>query len=187
MGMEINGQERCRMKKILFAMTLLISAVLLGACGSGENESTGNQEDVAQENTAPEQEAEQPEETENNADQGNKEGDLQLLEHEAAGEYLADSNGMALYYFKKDEPEVSNCSGECLDNWPPFTDKDFDVPEGFDKSDFGTITREDTGAEQVTYKGFPLYYFAKDEKEGDVNGQGVKDVWYIVNQDTDFE
>ncbi|WP_425423161.1 hypothetical protein [Siminovitchia fordii] len=49
------------------------------------------------------------------------------------------------------------------------------------------MTREDTDAEQVTYKGYPLYYFAKDQNKGDVNGQGVKDVWYLINKDTDFK
>lgn len=111
---------------------------------------------------------------------------LKLLENEKTGKYLADSKGMTLYYFKKDEPGKSNCAGECLENWPPFTEKDFDVPEGFDKKDFGTIKREDTGAEQVAYKGFPLYYFANDKQEGHVNGEGVKDVWYIVNNETVF-
>lgn len=112
---------------------------------------------------------------------------LNLLENEKLGKYLADSEGMTLYYFKKDEIGKSNCANECLENWPPFAKKDFDVPEGFDKNDFGTIKREDTGTEQVTYKGFPLYYFVNDKLEGDVNGEGVKEVWYIVNDETTFK
>ncbi|MBS4178483.1 COG4315 family predicted lipoprotein [Lederbergia citrea] len=111
---------------------------------------------------------------------------LQVLESEKTGDYLADSKGMTLYYFKKDESGKSNCAGECLDNWPPFTEKDFNVPSGFDKKDFNTIKREDTGEEQVTYNGYPLYYFVNDKQKGDVNGEGVKDVWYIVNDETAF-
>ncbi|RST73145.1 hypothetical protein D4T97_014600 [Siminovitchia acidinfaciens] len=109
------------------------------------------------------------------------------MENTEVGEYLADSKGMTLYYFENDEPKKSNCSGECLGNWPAFFAKDFNVPYGFDKKDFGTITREDINAKQVTYKGYPLYYFAKDQQEGDVNGQGVKDAWYIIAKDTEFE
>ncbi|KIV56789.1 hypothetical protein AM501_23500 [Aneurinibacillus migulanus] len=55
------------------------------------------------------------------------------------------------------------------------------------KEDFATITRKDTGQKQVTYKGYPLYYFANDETKGDVNGQGVKNAWYTVNQKNEFK
>lgn len=34
---------------------------------------------------------------------------------------------------------------------------------------------------QVTYKDYPLYYFVKDKEKGDINSQGVKDVWYVAN------
>ena len=112
---------------------------------------------------------------------------LQLLENEEVGEYLADSDGMALYYFKNDEPGKSNASGDVLESWPAFTAEEFEVPTGFDEDDFDTIEREDTGEEQVTYKEYPLYYFAKDKKNGDVNGEGVKEVWYIVNTETTFD
>lgn len=112
---------------------------------------------------------------------------LQLLENEDVGEYLADSDGMTLYYFKNDEPGKSNATGDVLESWPAFTAEEFEVPAGFDEDDFDTIEREDTGEEQVTYKEYPLYYFAKDKEKGDVNGEGVKDVWYIVNTETTFD
>ncbi len=178
------------MRRMMIILALFFSAMLLGACGSVEKESAGNGGDASQGKTASEQgsgQTEKAKSTEESGDMGGETASLQILEDDKVGEYLADSKGMALYYFKKDEPETSNCSGECLDNWPPFTEKDFDVPEGFERSDFGTITREDTDAEQVTYKGYPLYYFAKDQNKGDVNGQGVKDVWYLINKDTDFK
>lgn len=112
---------------------------------------------------------------------------LKLLKNEKVGAYLADSQGRALYYFKKDEAGKSNCSGDCLVTWPAFTQKGFAVPEGFDRKDFGTITRQDNGEKQVTYQGFPLYYFAKDQQAGDVNGQGVKDVWFVINSETQLK
>ena len=37
------------------------------------------------------------------------------------------------------------------------------------------------GAEQVTYAGFPLYYYAGDKKPGQANGQGFEKTWYVVN------
>jgi predicted lipoprotein with Yx(FWY)xxD motif len=46
----------------------------------------------------------------------------------------------------------------------------------------GTIQRKD-GSMQVTYQGLPLYYFASDQKPGDVMGQGVGNVWYVIGAD----
>ena len=50
---------------------------------------------------------------------------------------------------------------------------------GVDASLLGTTTRKD-GTLQVTYNGMPLYYYAKDTVAGDVNGQEVGDVWYVI-------
>ncbi|KAB2328350.1 hypothetical protein F7731_25700 [Cytobacillus depressus] len=157
------------MKKGIFTFAILSIIFALAACGKSTEEKT---------------EADQPDQAQTEQPPADS---LQLLENEKAGEYLADSQGRALYYFKKDDAGKSNCSGDCLANWPAFTQEDFAVPESFDKKDFDTITREDNGDKQVTYKGFPLYYFAKDQQEGDVNGQGVKGVWFVVNSATEFE
>lgn len=167
------------MKKNLWMLLIFAMLMVVAACGNKdkatESSSSANKEETATEETTTEETANE------------QAASLKLLKNEAVGEYLADSKGMTLYYFKKDEEEKSNCSGDCLEKWPPFTEKQFNVPEGFSKADFGTITREDSGAEQVTYKGYPLYYFAGDKQEGDVKGQGVKEVWYIVNKDTTFQ
>ena len=34
---------------------------------------------------------------------------------------------------------------------------------------------------QVTYNGWPLYYYIKDEQAGDTVGQQVGDVWYVIS------
>jgi predicted lipoprotein with Yx(FWY)xxD motif len=44
----------------------------------------------------------------------------------------------------------------------------------------GSVARTD-GSEQVTYNGWPLYYFANDAAPGDTNGQGVNEVWYVLD------
>jgi len=49
-------------------------------------------------------------------------------------------------------------------------------------ADLGTIMRSD-GTKQVTYKGHPLYFFAKDKDDGDSYGQGIKSfgaAWYVL-------
>jgi predicted lipoprotein with Yx(FWY)xxD motif len=55
---------------------------------------------------------------------------------------------------------------------------------GLDASKFGTTTRTD-GTTQVTFNSWPLYYFAKDLKAGDVTGQGVGTVWFVISPSGD--
>ena len=52
--------------------------------------------------------------------------------------------------------------------------------EGVDATLLGTITRDD-GSTQVTYNGWPLYYFHEDAAAGDTNGQGLGGVWFLVS------
>jgi predicted lipoprotein with Yx(FWY)xxD motif len=99
-----------------------------------------------------------------------------------AGTYLIGSNGMTLYTYANDAEDVSNCTGQCAENWPPYLVPDASV---LDRTEMGvtetvgTITRADGGL-QVTYGGKPLYFYKGDTMSGDVNGQGVGGVWYLV-------
>ncbi len=99
---------------------------------------------------------------------------------EGIGTYLVDGKGMTLYYFVKDSPGKSVCVGECLKKWPAFYTEELILPSALSAKDFGVITRPD-GTEQLTFRGWPLYYFFKDEARGDTNGQGVKGVWYVID------
>lgn len=167
------------MKTKVYFWTILLACILFAGCSSQEKpESTVTKEQAQETTTAVNNESEK--------DLAESDAKLQLMENKKIGKYLTDAKGMALYFFAKDQPNTSNCSGDCLENWPAFYSEDFAVPEGFNKEDFGTITRADTGEKQTTYKGYPLYYFVKDGASGDVKGQGVKDVWFIVNSETSF-
>ena len=88
---------------------------------------------------------------------------------------LAYVNGRTLYTFAKDEPGKSNCTGACAEAWPPALvgpgDRDF--------TDFTIITRAD-GGKQWAYKGKPLYLSVRDTANGQCNGNGVDEQWYIV-------
>jgi predicted lipoprotein with Yx(FWY)xxD motif len=96
------------------------------------------------------------------------------------GNYLVDGGGNSLYYFAKDSEGKSACSGDCLKNWPAFAPSSLVVPSGLSPADFATITRDD-GARQLAFKGYPLYYFARDKSRGDVVGQGVGNNWYLID------
>lgn len=99
------------------------------------------------------------------------------------GKALVDSTGMSLYLFAPDDQGESTCYDACASNWPPLVvEGDVTAGAGLDGSLVGTVARTD-GSTQVTYGGWPLYYFARDAQPGDVNGQGVNDVWYLVSAD----
>jgi predicted lipoprotein with Yx(FWY)xxD motif len=108
---------------------------------------------------------------------------LEMAESDELGSFLVDSEGMTLYMFTNDEPGVSNCSGQCLENWPPFlTTGEVEAGDGVDDSKIDTIPFE--GDQMlVTYDGYPLYYWVNDQEPGDTTGQGVGDVWFVVSPD----
>lgn len=90
---------------------------------------------------------------------------------------LTSSYGKTIYTFDKDQTGSgkSECVSTCADNWPPVY-----VEPGIKLSgNFNSITRAD-GQKQLTYKGMPLYFFKKDQKAGDMTGDGFNNVWHVV-------
>lgn len=90
---------------------------------------------------------------------------------------LSGSNGMTLYVFDKDAAGSgkSVCNGPCATNWPPLYAMDGDMASG----DYSIISRDD-GKKQWALKGKPLYYWAKDQKPGDMTGDGFNNVWHVA-------
>jgi predicted lipoprotein with Yx(FWY)xxD motif len=106
---------------------------------------------------------------------------VSLGTNDELGSFLTDDQGMTLYLFTKDTPNTSNCYEKCATAWPPLLTGDSPVAgEGVDEALLGTTTRTD-GTIQVTYNGWPLYYYEKDKAPGDVVGQNVGDVWFVVS------
>jgi len=93
---------------------------------------------------------------------------------------LTDAKGMTLYIFTKDPNGKSVCDGGCAKAWPPFYASTVSVSPPLSAADFGSITRDD-GSRQTTFRGWPLYYWFKDKQPGDMTGQGVGKVWYVVD------
>ena len=93
----------------------------------------------------------------------------------ALGEILTDSEGMTLYIFDRDEPGVSNCYDQCAVNWPPLLAEEGATPEG----DFTLVERTD-GTTMWAHKGWPLYYWVKDQAPGDTTGDMVGEVWHTA-------
>ncbi len=84
------------------------------------------------------------------------------------------ASGRTVYTFTKDTKDsgTSNCTGGCIQTWPPLTIPAGTTPAGGDgvNGQLGTITRVDDGSLQVTYNGLPLYFFSGDNAPGDANG-----------------
>lgn len=98
-------------------------------------------------------------------------------------EYLVARSGRTLYFYTPDEQGKSVCYGECVQEWPPYVVASAamltNVGAEIDVRAVGFATREN-GAIQVTYNGHPLYFYIGDEKPGEMTGQGVDGVWYVV-------
>lgn len=105
---------------------------------------------------------------------------LKVAQNASFGAFLTDASGRTIYLFTKDtQASQSVCADKCATTWPPVTPTDATaLPDGV-PGQLTTFDRAD-GTQQVAYNGIPLYYFAKDAKAGDVNGQGIGGVWFIV-------
>lgn len=102
------------------------------------------------------------------------------------GEIMTDSSGNSLYLFTPDSRNVSVCEGQCLTAWPPvmLSPKDtlanVELQSGLRRSKLGVAMRAD-GSRQLTYNGWPLYYWFQDKAAGDVKGQWVNNIWFVLN------
>jgi predicted lipoprotein with Yx(FWY)xxD motif len=147
------------------------AALVLAACGSDSTDSSSaGSGSSAAETTSSSSAA--------SADAVLKTADTDL------GTVVVDSAGLTVYYFDKDTADsgASNCSGQCLENWPPvIAESDSPEVDGVTGT-VGTITRDD-GTTQVTLNGLPLYLYIGDKAPGDVTGQGVGGIWWVVAPD----
>ena len=97
------------------------------------------------------------------------------------GDILTDAQGNTLYRFTKDTVNVNSvCYNRCATVWPPLLTTSLPIAgPGVDGNLLGVLERSD-GTRQVMYNGIPLYYYENDHAAGDINGQGVNAIWFIV-------
>lgn len=168
---------------ILFAL----AAVVLAACGSeGEGSTTTEAETTTTAEAGQEEPATTTTEAEMTttaaADTTTSAAEMADGVHVAdtdLGEILVDADGFTLYIFTADADGESTCYEGCAEAWP-HVPADTPISSDVDESMFGSVARTD-GSEQLTVNGMPLYFFASDENPGDTNGQGVNDVWFVVD------
>lgn len=91
------------------------------------------------------------------------------------GGMMTNPAGMTLYTFDKDAGGKSACNGPCAGNWPPLM-----APADAKASGDWTIITRDDGSKQWAYKSKPLYSWSKDQKPGDMTGDGFNGAWHVV-------
>ncbi len=86
--------------------------------------------------------------------------------------------GFSLYTFANDTTGVSNCSGNCLVNWPPLLANPGDqatAPYSIIEREMGTAAN----ALQWAYHGKPLYFFKNDTAAGQTAGKAIPN-WLLA-------
>ncbi|MBO9202420.1 MULTISPECIES: hypothetical protein [Niastella] len=102
--------------------------------------------------------------------------------------YLTDAYGRTLYAFANDRLNTNKYTKSDFSNngtWPIDSLMQQSIPSTFNTADFNKTSV--FGRNQVTFKGWPLYYFGPDSaKRGNTKGVSVPTpgVWPIVNQNT---
>jgi predicted lipoprotein with Yx(FWY)xxD motif len=100
------------------------------------------------------------------------------------GKIVVTGKGMTAYYYDLDKPNsgVSACSAACLANWPAIIAPSSSTLKGSLKelgiSGKVTILKK---TRQVAINGRPIYTFVGDTAKGDVRGQGLEAIWYVIS------
>lgn len=89
--------------------------------------------------------------------------------------YVMYRNHMSLYTYDKDQPGVSNCSGECAKSWVPAL-----LAAGTELGESYSLIERADGSMQAAFRGMPLYLYAGDTIPGDINGDGIDGVWHLA-------
>lgn len=100
--------------------------------------------------------------------------------------YLTDSKGRTLYAFAPDKNGINTYTKGATQEgiWPVYESEVLNVPSAIAKADVGVITVATIGKKQLTYKGWPLYYWISDVKRSDnlgiVIGKGPGLTWPVL-------
>ena len=111
-----------------------------------------------------------------------------------AVEIIVDGKGCTVYMFYADAADktTSHCTGSCVNTWPPVLSGAGAVAAGdLSSGKVGSITRSDLpgSPHQVTYNGWPLYYYAPgDTHAGTAGGYEhatSSHYWYYLDKNGD--
>ncbi|WP_193598376.1 hypothetical protein [Microbacterium sp. YJN-G] len=159
-----------------FAIGGLALALVLAGCGGGTADTDpGMGDDGGSGYGAPSSESS------SEASEPAASGSDLMVADSSLGEIVVTGDRMTAYMFDNDTQgaDASSCTGDCLTKWPPIlTESEMPEVEGV-TGELGTIETPE-GDLQITLDGWPLYTFAGDAAAGDVNGQGVGGIWWVL-------
>ena len=102
-------------------------------------------------------------------------------------QYFTDDKGLTLYTFINDFYNKNKFTNEDFSNnnvWPIYEEEQIVIPSILNEENFGSI--DVSGRKQLSYKGWPLYYFGQDMMvRGNTKGVSVPSpgVWPVAVQD----
>jgi len=99
------------------------------------------------------------------------------------GVVLVGANGMTLYMYDPDAGGTPTCYDACAKAWPPLVTAGAPTAAGQAEANLLTTAPRTDGTIQVVYNKWPLYYWQKDTKPGDVTGQAVGGKWWVLGPD----
>lgn len=145
-------------KKFIFFLIVVFSTVFLSGCSQGSElfrqalkNNTPKVSEIQVDSKAP----------------------VVLRDIEDYGYVLETEDGKVLYTRRSDSPDYSTCYHPCELAWEPFVVDSMDQVSG----EYSAFDRG--GVLQVTYKGYPLYTYSRDDKH-EVSGDGYEDMWDVV-------
>lgn len=128
------------------------AAVLLAACGSGNDAGGGTSTDTSSTAVA-----------------------VRATGNPRLGTILVDASGKTLYFADQESDGTIRCVGDCLGFWSPAAASGGTAPDVPGVTALGVVRRGDDGKGQLTLAGKPLYTFQLDGAAGDTKGDGVQD------------
>ncbi|MFW5892386.1 MAG: fasciclin domain-containing protein, partial [Bacteroidota bacterium] len=104
-------------------------------------------------------------------------------------QHLVDDYGFTLYTWVNDYKDMNMFTAEDFSNnnsWPIYDEDEIIVPSNMSASDFNVI--DVFGTDQLTYNGWPLYFFGQDDARGETQGVSVPDpgIWPVAVPDMDM-
>jgi predicted lipoprotein with Yx(FWY)xxD motif len=98
------------------------------------------------------------------------------------GTIAVDGEGMTVYVYNPDEEnsQAGSCDEACLRYWPAVTSvTDSPIVEGIDAV-IDTVDGPE-GSFQITVNGKPVYRYLDDKVPGDMLGQSVGSLWWMID------
>jgi predicted lipoprotein with Yx(FWY)xxD motif len=101
-------------------------------------------------------------------------GAVSVKQVDGVGQTLVDSAGKTLYFADQEAGGMIKCTAGCLSFWMPAAGS-ADAAKAM--AGLGVVKRSDTGNDQLTFQGKPLYTFKLDTAAGQGKGNNVQDAF----------